>query len=377
MQVNAIPQSPLSPSPPEKSVQVNRFHIPTLDGFRAIAFLLVFVAHSGLGHLFPGGAFGVTIFFFLSGYLITTLLRQEYEKKQRIALKRWYLKRVLRILPLLYLAILLGSLVTQAGLLPETWATLDPASLISQVLHWSNYWMIENGENAVMSGTSVLWSLAVEIHFYLLFPLLFLLLQKGKLSQSQQAGVIWGLCALILLWRCILVLGLNAPELRTYMGSDTRVDGILFGVALALKHNPALDPPLGRDRQWLWFGLPAALTILASTLLVRDPAFRETLRYSLQSLALYPIFMAAIRCSQSPIFSWLEHPWLRFLGRLSYPLYLTHYVLILLLLKSLPTVPIAVLAIVALGLSIGLSFLLDQVLEQPVQKLRQTIQSAV
>lgn len=369
-----IKSSSLAQPSPTKSVKNNRFHIPTLDGFRAIAFLLVFIAHSGLGHLFPGGAFGVTIFFFLSGYLITTLLRREYEKKQRIALKRWYFKRVLRILPLLYLTILLGSIVTQAGLLDATWATLNPISLVSQVLHWSNYWMIEHGESAVIPGTSILWSLAVEIHFYLLFPLLFILLQKGKLSQSQQAGVMWGLCALVFLWRCVLILGLNAPEIRTYMGTDTRVDGILFGAALALQHNPALDPPLGRDRQWLWFGLPAALTILASTLLVRDPVFRETLRYSLQSLALYPIFVAAIRCSQHPVFRWLDHPWLRFLGRLSYPLYLTHYVLILLLLKALPAVPIAVLAVLALVLSVGLAFLLDQWLEQPVQKLRQTIQ---
>lgn len=368
MQINTI--QALSPSP---LVSKTRFHIPTLDGFRAVAFLLVFIAHSGLGHLFPGGSFGVTIFFFLSGYLITTLLRKEYSQRHTLDIRRWYLRRALRILPLFYLALGLGLLAVRGGLLQESWDSLNLSSVIAQATHWGNYWMIQRGEDHLIPGFTVFWSLAVEAHFYLLFPWFFLTLQRLNLSPKQQTGVILGLCGLILLWRCVLVFGFHVPESRTYMGSDTRLDGILFGSALALYQNPALDLPIGRDRQWLWFGFPMGVTLLATTVFVKNPEFRETLRYTLQGLALYPIFITAIRCAQHPVFSWLDSSALKLIGRLSYPLYLTHYILLFMLGKALPSVPVWERAIVGLGLSIVLALFLDLLLERPVQKIRASI----
>ena len=83
-----------------------KFHIPSLDGIRAIAVLIVFLSHVGLPYI-PGG-FGVTIFFFLSGYLITTLLRREYERSNRIDFKKFYMRRVLRILPPFYVVLFLA-----------------------------------------------------------------------------------------------------------------------------------------------------------------------------------------------------------------------------------------------------------------------------
>ena len=69
------------------------FHIPSLDGLRAVSFGIVFVAHAGLEKYVPGG-FGVTVFFFLSGFLITTLMRTEFEKSGTVNLKQFYLRRV-------------------------------------------------------------------------------------------------------------------------------------------------------------------------------------------------------------------------------------------------------------------------------------------
>ena len=84
-------------TPIESSVGVNSaktgFYIPSLDGIRAIAVLLVFVAHAGLDRFVPAG-FGVTVFFFLSGYLITTLLRRELEKHDRISIKKFISKNI-------------------------------------------------------------------------------------------------------------------------------------------------------------------------------------------------------------------------------------------------------------------------------------------
>src|ERR1700733_3673943 len=73
-------------------------HIPSLDGLRTLSFLIVFTAHAGLDRIVPGG-FGVTVFFFLSGYLITTLMRVEAETSGHVSLKHFYLRRALRILP--------------------------------------------------------------------------------------------------------------------------------------------------------------------------------------------------------------------------------------------------------------------------------------
>jgi peptidoglycan/LPS O-acetylase OafA/YrhL len=90
------------------------FYLPCLDGIRGLAFLLVFVAHAGLGRLLPGGL-GVTIFFFLSGYLITTLLRLEIEDTGTISLRNFYVRRALRILPPMYVTLCIVALLGLYG----------------------------------------------------------------------------------------------------------------------------------------------------------------------------------------------------------------------------------------------------------------------
>src|ERR1700716_896812 len=89
-------------------------HIPSLDGVRALAFLIVFISHAGLKDLVPGG-FGVTIFFVLSGYLITSLLRVEVERYGEIDIRSFYLRRAFRILPMLYLTLTVAILLGLAG----------------------------------------------------------------------------------------------------------------------------------------------------------------------------------------------------------------------------------------------------------------------
>src|SRR5258708_38738724 len=91
-------------------------YIPSLDGIRAVSFMLVFLAHAGLEDKIPGGL-GVTVFFFLSGYLITTLLRTEADQNGRISIRDFYIRRVLRIFPPFYLTILLGVLLHWTHLL--------------------------------------------------------------------------------------------------------------------------------------------------------------------------------------------------------------------------------------------------------------------
>jgi len=108
-------------------------YIPSLDGIRACSVMVVFAAHAGLRGLIPGD-FGVTVFFFLSGYLITTLLRMEHEQTGAISFRAFYLRRVLRIFPPFYLVLIVATLLTAVGALPAPGLHLRPEALAAQAL---------------------------------------------------------------------------------------------------------------------------------------------------------------------------------------------------------------------------------------------------
>ena len=109
-------------------------HIPSLDGIRAVSFLLVFAAHTGLGRFVPG-ELGVTIFFFLSGYLITTLMRSEFERTSSVDLMYFWLRRALRILPPFYLVVLAATLVALILYPP---GTVHGPSMAAELLFYAN-----------------------------------------------------------------------------------------------------------------------------------------------------------------------------------------------------------------------------------------------
>ena len=342
-------------------------HIPSLDGFRAVSFMIVFLAHAGVGGV-PGG-FGVTVFFFLSGFLITTLMRLERQTSGTVNLRHFYLRRALRILPPFYLILLFAAGLTTAGILP---GALRFEAMLAQSLHISNYWFIFRGGDGTPAGTVPYWSLAVEEHFYILFPLLYLTLSR-VLSAQAQARVIWGLCAVICVWRCALVLGVGVPEDRTYMASDTRFDSIFFGCALAIGANPLLDRlPLG-EQVWKWVMLPAALILLIVTFEYRAPWFRETIRYTLQGIALTPVFITAVRFP-----TWLPYRFMNlrpvaFVGVLSYVLYLVHQVVLYGLAYQLPWIGGIARGFLALAGSILLAVAVHFLVEKPAARIRKRL----
>lgn len=352
------------------------FHIPSLDGLRALSFFIVFAAHAGLDRVVPGG-FGVTVFFFLSGYLITTLMRQEADKTGRISLKHFYLRRALRILPPFYIVLVAA---TALGLADFLHGDVPPELLpvASQVLHVSNYWIAAHGWSGVAIGTGVYWSLAVEEHFYLVFPAAFLALRRLALTGRQMAFVLWGACAVVFAWRCVLVLLLHASVDRTYLCSDTRVDSILFGCALAVWNNPILDRPDPRDSTstlWPSVFLSAGVALLLVTFVVRGSVFRETLRYSLQGIALTPVFITAIRFPRWLVFRLFNWQPMRFVGALSYSLYLVHQAALAAVAEHSSLGGIA-RALVAMLISLGLAWGMYRVVERPCAKLRKRLSAA-
>ena len=350
-------------------------HIPALDGLRAIAFLLVFAAHSGLDKIVPGG-FGVTVFFFLSGYLIPSLMRHEWELSGAVSLRSFYIRRAFRILPPMYVTLLVGYALGASGLLTEAGNLLG---LVSVSAYFYNYTNLLHRATLLPSGTGVLWSLMIEEHFYLLFPLAFKL-YFGREGATLHRFARWLLlgCGIALLWRCCLVFLLHTPLLVlprwTYNASDARFDAILFGCVLAVRDNPWFHDASPRLRAWKG---PLALLGLASlfaSMLFREPHFRETVRYTVQSAALYPIFSYCVAAAHSWQARWLEWKPLRFLGWISYSMYLIHFVLLDMGHRALPSHPLLVAA-ACFALSLGYSSLMRVYIEQPSRHFRAYVEA--
>jgi peptidoglycan/LPS O-acetylase OafA/YrhL len=305
-----------------KPIARSSLYIPSLDGIRAFAVVWVFLAHAGLAEWGVPGNLGVTVFFFLSGYLITTLLRIELDKTGGINLYAFYLRRMLRIFPPMYLVLSVASALCFVGVLE---GSLQLDAVLAQYFHLSNYYIISDGWwDGRAPGTWVYWSLAVEEHFYLVFPMFYLALLRLVRSRGRQLAVLAGLCLAILAWRLLLVLWLDASKDRTYIATDTRVDSILFGCILAIYGNPALDTTRISSRWWKGFLMPLGVVGIVLSIVVRQPEFQETLRYTLQGLALFPLFVVAVRYPEWLPCRALNLGWIRFVGALSYSMYLMH-----------------------------------------------------
>ena len=356
-------------------------HIPTLDGIRAASFGIVFLAHAaastGLGKWIPG-YFGLATFFFLSGYLITTLLRIEFDRTEKIAFRDFYLRRVLRIFPPFYLILGLDCVLTLTHALDST---LWPSAVLAQAFHLTNYWIVLHSHASdagwwygLAPGSWIFWSLAVEEHFYLVFPLVYLLMRRRKMTPKQQMSALLALCAAVLVWRCLLVFGFHVTKERTYVASDTRVDSILFGCLLAVYGNPFLDMPTCSAERIKNFWVPVAVAALIVSFglgrIWHD--FDQTLRYTVQGAALIPIFIAAVRYPTWGIFRWLNVPWVRFVGLLSYSLYLLHTTVLYGIQRwthwHAPLVGLASLAV-----SLALATLIYHFVEKPCARLRKRL----
>jgi peptidoglycan/LPS O-acetylase OafA/YrhL len=351
------------------AVRRDPLHIPSLDGIRAAAFFIVFTSHAGgLDTIIPG-AFGVTVFFFLSGYLITTLMRVESDTTGKVSLTAFYLRRALRILPPFYTVLVAATVLAAFGLIG---GDLGMMPVAAQFLHASNYWTAAHGGGGVAAGTGVYWSLAVEEHFYLLFPAVFLGLGLLRLEAQKKALAFWGACALVLAWRCILVFLLHADVERISLCSDARVDSIAFGCALAVWNNPWLDGPPVRSEALMRVACWGGVALLLATFVVRGPAFRETLRYSLQGIGLTPIFVAAVRYPNWYVFRPLNWRPMRFVGMLSYSLYLVHHI-VLKAVAEHSRLNTTLRSGVALLISFAIAWVIHSLVEKPSARLRKRL----
>ncbi|WP_342343502.1 acyltransferase family protein [Microbacterium sp. CFBP 13617] len=350
--------------------------MPSLDGIRFIAVMVVFIGHGLTVSTRWPGSVGVTIFFFLSGYLITTLLRREYDKAGRISLGKFYLRRVLRILPPTYIAIALTGLVGVLGVLPST---INGWGVAAELLQVTNYYMVwaeavtGTAHTGLPPESSMLWSLAVEEHFYLIFPALLILLLWRKLSYRKIGWILVTACAAAPLWRLFLMAG-DASFYRLYVSTDTRFDGLLAGAALALLANPALGDraPFGiRDRALRYIAAPIAAVVFIVVALAPQ-SFGLTIGDSILYACLVPLFWLVISHPEGITGRILNNPVIAHIGVLSFSIYLLHR-LALGLVELVTPVPIVV-DLVSLVITIVAAQLLYVAVEKPLGRVRKRLE---
>lgn len=338
-----------------------------MDGIRAIAVALVFFAHSGLENLIPGGL-GVTIFFVLSGYLITTLMRVEHTRNGGIGYRGFYLRRLLRLMPPLFIVVAAAALLSFLSLIDGgfTWG-----GMLAALFYFGNYHAIAQDFQGMPAGIGVVWSLAIEEHYYLFYPpLAALLLRVGRVGLS--VSLLSTLCVAILAWRYWLVFH-GGSEAYLTMATDTRVDAILIGCLMALWRNPWLDRAPAPKALNDWGIAAVSVAVLIGTLLYRDETFRLTARYTLQSLAIAPLIYLAVAQADRLPFRWLSARPLVYIGTISYTIYLSHHVILLGLAKHWPQLNWIGLTLVGAILTLAVAEPMRRWVEQPCAKLRKRL----
>jgi peptidoglycan/LPS O-acetylase OafA/YrhL len=331
----AAPPSPTGPRGARRgfpSALARCGRVDGLDGLRTVAVALVLVYHVE-PDLMPGGSVAVDLFFTISGFVITRLLLAEYVRTGRIALLSFYRRRWRRLVPALLVLCAVSAVLGAATSLwafDGAWrvAGLAAAFVVNVVR------AAEPGPYSDLTGPLAhTWSLGVEEQFYLLWPLILLALLHRLRARIVLLGTAV-LCALPVLWRCVLW----APDAahRIYNGTDTRADQLLAGalVAVVLARLRADDPRLALLRTWTarlcWPALALLLLVGRRVPVTQDAGAWTALWYTAGLLAVAAVSATLVTALElhpdgrlSRLLSLTPLSWT---GRnLSYGLYLWHY----------------------------------------------------
>ena len=338
-------------------------HVPELDGLRGIAITSVIIHHQLAPISLSGGFLGVDLFFVLSGFLITSLLLAEFAQANRISLRNFYMRRLLRLGPALSLYLIATFLVAYST---QSISIVRQLKLIAVAVFYLTNWRMALGWDSALDPTAITWSLSIEEQFYLLWPLLLTVCLAVKLRRRFIAG---GLAIVILgiaVHRYVL-LEAGADLTRLYYGSDTRADALLVGCIFGLLNAKMVQL---RNKTRL-LNTAALVSALALGFLSFTSHFEDLFLYrgGFTAIAILcgVLIYAAANSPARALSATLRFPPLMWLGHISYGLYLWHWLIV----RNVSLYSLGRWEATAkLGLSIGIAATSFYVFEKPINRLK-------
>ncbi|MGI8992263.1 MAG: acyltransferase family protein [Bryobacteraceae bacterium] len=340
--------------------------IPIISGLRAVAVFLVIFFHLGIEWM-PGGT-GVLIFFVISGFLITWLLLKENSRKGSVSLRRFYARRTLRIFPAFYVyaAITLALLI---GLHKH----VDWPQTVAALLYYANYYQAIHGDPG--TAFSHTWSLGIEEQFYLCWPALFYLLRNRPNTLMRVTGSV---IAAVWIYRFILKFVFHVWQGYFYEAFDTRMDHLLIGCLLAM----LLFYSRGH-RGWLLIcGRPIVTAVTVALLVVSVLAelrwtdlYRDTWGFIANPLLCALLIPQLISLRALAFVGWLDWGPVKYLGSISYSLYLYQQLLLEPVQKALKMAPRIVQSAGSIAVLIVVASASYWIVEKPFLRIKKRLQN--
>ena len=355
-------------------------YLPSIDSLRALAVLAVIIYHVDVNYL-PGGFLGVDLFFVLSGYLISSLIIKEYRKTGSLNLYNFYIRRARRLLPAVYFMITVGLVIMV--LFNEVLLRKSHLDAIFGYIYSSNWWYIFHKLDyfdsfGAQSPFKHLWSLAIEEQFYMIFPLLFLLVNRKKKSKDGTYKlnknflyVVLGLI-LVSLIAHILLFDINNIS-RIYFGTDTRAFSLLVGVVGAILYPMERLHAKVTPQQNMLYSVVSLVSIATLITVMIYTSEYNTLLYrgGFLLVAILGLIVIISSGKQHTLMSrLLSFKPVVFIGKISYSLYLWHFPVLVL---TTPVSEIGNPNIIFVILRVILTFILATAsyvfVETPIRKL--------